>query len=335
MMNLLKLLLLFALLPTGAAAQTRPSYGSMVVGPCGTNVPVLGGGSNSPSNCGPTATRAGDVLYWNGTTWTNLAGNNSGTNFLSENASGVPSWAAALLPANNLSDVTTPATAFNNIAPTATRAGDLVYWNGTTWTHLSGNNSGTQVASENSSGVPSWLSDATTVNSQSCALGGSCTVTVAIGSGVTGLGTGVASALANNASAANGFPLYTFGAWTPAVTASSTAGTPSYNFSVGSYEETGRLVTVRFTVSLSGWTGSPSGNVSITGLPVASSNTSNDYGSCSLSVATGASLTAGVAGYVIPNTSAIVLDYPSTNNNVTAAQLGTLPILFGVCNYHT
>lgn len=43
----------------------------------------------------PTPTRAGDVIYWNGTTWVSLAGNNSGTQVLSENASGVLTWAAA------------------------------------------------------------------------------------------------------------------------------------------------------------------------------------------------------------------------------------------------
>lgn len=42
-----------------------------------------------------TPTRAGDVTYYNGTNWVCLAGNNSGTQVLQENASGVPSWAAA------------------------------------------------------------------------------------------------------------------------------------------------------------------------------------------------------------------------------------------------
>ena len=41
-----------------------------------------------------TPTRAGDVVYWNGTSWVTLAGNNSGTNALTENSSGVPSWAS-------------------------------------------------------------------------------------------------------------------------------------------------------------------------------------------------------------------------------------------------
>jgi hypothetical protein len=42
----------------------------------------------------PVATRAGDIIYWDGAIWNHLAGNNSGTNFLQENSSGVPSWAS-------------------------------------------------------------------------------------------------------------------------------------------------------------------------------------------------------------------------------------------------
>jgi hypothetical protein len=37
--------------------------------------------------------RAGDIFYWNGSAVTTLPGNNSGTQFLQENLSGVPSWA--------------------------------------------------------------------------------------------------------------------------------------------------------------------------------------------------------------------------------------------------
>lgn len=40
----------------------------------------------------PSPTRAGDLIYWNGTTWVALAGNNSGTSFLQEDPSGNPSW---------------------------------------------------------------------------------------------------------------------------------------------------------------------------------------------------------------------------------------------------
>jgi hypothetical protein len=57
---------------------------------------------------------------------------------------------------------TTQQGALNNIAPTATRAGDIIYWNGSNWTHLAGNNSGTLTLQENASGVPSWASVAGT-----------------------------------------------------------------------------------------------------------------------------------------------------------------------------
>lgn len=42
----------------------------------------------------PTPAAAGDIIFWNGTAWVKLAGNASGTQFLQETASGVPSWAA-------------------------------------------------------------------------------------------------------------------------------------------------------------------------------------------------------------------------------------------------
>jgi hypothetical protein len=46
--------------------------------------------------------------------------------------------------------------AFNNLAPSPTRAGDVTYWNGSNYVNLAGNNSGTQLFSESPSGVPSW-----------------------------------------------------------------------------------------------------------------------------------------------------------------------------------
>jgi hypothetical protein len=46
--------------------------------------------------------------------------------------------------------------ALNAIMCTPTRAGDLVFWNGTNWVCFAGNNSGTQILSENASGVLAW-----------------------------------------------------------------------------------------------------------------------------------------------------------------------------------
>lgn len=53
--------------------------------------------------------------------------------------------------------------ALNAIECTPTRAGDIGYWNGSNWVCFAGNNSGTQVFSENSSGVPSWTGISSTL----------------------------------------------------------------------------------------------------------------------------------------------------------------------------
>jgi hypothetical protein len=58
-------------------------------------------------------------------------------------------------------------------SPTPTRAGDIIYWNGSSWVTLPGNNSGTQLLQETSSGVPSWVtvSGTGTVTSVICGTG--------------------------------------------------------------------------------------------------------------------------------------------------------------------
>ena len=70
-------------------------------------------------------------------------------------------WAGQLAIARGGTGAATQGAAAINIFPSPTRAGDIVYWNGTAWVTLAGNNSGTQVLSENSSGVPSWTSAGT------------------------------------------------------------------------------------------------------------------------------------------------------------------------------
>jgi len=65
-------------------------------------------------------------------------------------------WTGTLSIARGGTGAGTQTTAFNALAPTPTRAGDVTYWNGTNYVNLAGNNSGTQVLSENASGVPAW-----------------------------------------------------------------------------------------------------------------------------------------------------------------------------------
>lgn len=48
--------------------------------------------ATAAANVFPSPTRAGDVAYWNGSQWVTVPGNNSGTNCLQENSSGVASF---------------------------------------------------------------------------------------------------------------------------------------------------------------------------------------------------------------------------------------------------
>ena len=134
---------------------------------------------------------------------------------------------------------------------------------------------------------------------------------------------------------------YNASTWIPQISASGTAGTPAYTASTGTYEQFGREITARFNVILSGWSGSPSGNISISGLPFAMGNTvPNDVGVCVITrytVSGLASLNYGITGVVSSNTSQLSL-YSNSNTGstpLTAAQTGTTPTLTGFCNYHT
>jgi hypothetical protein len=86
-------------------------------------------------------------VYWNGSSWGTLAGNNTTTGLLEQTNAGVPSWVSG--------SAVTPL-----VFPPPTRPGDVVYWSGSAWLALPGNNSGSQFLSENASGTPSWVTAA-------------------------------------------------------------------------------------------------------------------------------------------------------------------------------
>ena len=132
---------------------------------------------------------------------------------------------------------------------------------------------------------------------------------------------------------------YVEGTWTPAITTSGTVGTPAYSVQVGTYTRIGRIVVAQFTITLSGWTGSPTGNVSISGLPLAAGSTTNDNATCSISQysVTGlASSNYGVVGSISPSATQLNL-YSQGNSGttaITAAQAGTTASFIGNCIYH-
>ena len=129
------------------------------------------------------------------------------------------------------------------------------------------------------------------------------------------------------------------GSWTPAVTASSTAGTPAYTTAVGSYVRMGNWIYEQFNIVLSAWSGSPSGNVTITGLPFTSTATTSDNGGCVITKYSVTGLTASnytITATIAPSTTvATLLEQSNTASaNVTAALTGGTPTLIGFCNYH-
>lgn len=115
------------------------------------------------------------------------------------------------------------------------------------------------------------------------------------------------------------------GTWTPAVTAASTAGTPAYTTQDGRYTLIGDDAWLWGKVVLSGWTGSPSGDLRVTGLPWAAGSVEPDaLGTAS--VQGGATF----SGYLVANIAAdatffTVQDVTSGGSlsNMTASTFGT------------
>jgi hypothetical protein len=77
------------------APASVTAYERVLPGTSATGIPLETNASNVQTESIIAPSTVGTLLYSNGTTWTTLAGNASGTNVLQENASGVPSWAAA------------------------------------------------------------------------------------------------------------------------------------------------------------------------------------------------------------------------------------------------
>lgn len=134
---------------------------------------------------------------------------------------------------------------------------------------------------------------------------------------------------------------YTEASWTPTITTDATVGTPAYTAQIGRCERVGRQVTLRFSVILSGWTGSPSGNTFLTGFSSGCgtpNTTSNVNGACEIAFYAVTGLAASnfsVKARIDANTTLITLGQNSATgiSSLTAAQAGSTPIFVGMCNY--
>jgi hypothetical protein len=70
--------------------------------------------------------------------------------------------------------------------------------------------------------------------------------------------------------------------FTPTLTTSGTVGTPTYSAQQGRYTVSNNLLTLNLSIATSAWSGSPTGELEITGLPLFSSN-SAPIGMCAVS----------------------------------------------------
>lgn len=133
---------------------------------------------------------------------------------------------------------------------------------------------------------------------------------------------------------------YVQSTWTPTLQGSSTTGAPTYTTQVGSYEQIGRQVTARFTIVTTAL-GSPTGNMQIGGLPLASANVANDNGSCVIASMTGVTLDASyvtLTGIVQPNTQVVALTEigsAQTSASTAVGKFAAATTLTGYCIYHT
>jgi len=148
------------------------------------------------------------------------------------------------------------------------------------------------------------------------------------------------SALCLTAAGGTGIGNCAVGTWTPTVTTDGTAGTPAYTTQVGSWDNLGRFIRASFTIVLSGWTGTPTGNILIAGLPFTSANNANDNGGCTITKYTVTGLAAsnvGITGFIPINSTQIQLFSGGNTGTtqITQAQAGSTATLIGVCQYHS
>src|SRR6516164_6544518 len=104
--------------PVGAGAFTCYVGTTGLLGTCTSALGIALGGTGATTQPGaaaaifPPPVRVGDIVYWNGSSWGTLPGNNSGSQVLTENSTGAPSW-------------TTPGTVTSVIAGTGLSGGTI------------------------------------------------------------------------------------------------------------------------------------------------------------------------------------------------------------------
>ena len=137
-----------------------------------------------------------------------------------------------------------------------------------------------------------------------------------ISSGVSGLGTNVATALAVNVGSSGAFAKETSGTFTPALNFGGAAVGLTYSTRTGTYSIKGNTCFVTVYIGLSA-KGSSTGQIFITGLPNASLNSANVYSFVPGWIGAGGTITGTVMALLSPNQTQIGLYQSVTGTPAT------------------
>lgn len=180
---------------TDATNASNISSGTLAIARGGTNA---GTASAAFANLAPTPTRAGDVLYWNGSSWATLAGNNSGTQVLQETSSGVPSWVIVASTTSPTTQLLTSGTNSTYTTPTNAKWIDVYMWGA----GGGGSGGGASAGAGSAGGGTCWNSSGTACSTPLYEAGGGAAGGGSGGSG--GAGGTVSGSLTCNDSGAGG-----------------------------------------------------------------------------------------------------------------------------------
>ena len=130
--------------------------------------------------------------------------------------------------------------------------------------------------------------------------------------------------------------------WTPALQGATTAGTVTYTQQVGSWSRSNNEITAHFAMFYSGWSGSPTGQLQMTGLPLPASSASGDVGYCFIGNSGGWVAQSGytqLVGVTATNSAVVSFFENGSGKYSTSAAAAEMPsgsgALAGTCVYHT
>lgn len=131
---------------------------------------------------------------------------------------------------------------------------------------------------------------------------------------------------------------YVSGTWTPALTGTTIAGTFTYTAQAGTYTRIGDRVLLTARISISAIAVAPTGNLTITGLPITANATGvvSTSGNADFTDFTGITFGAGytrLGGRITPSTTVISLTESGSNIQAIFLPAGALVLVGGAAEF--